>query len=302
MILFYIQPFAPLVMLIRSLPRRKFIICLLLLSGLLAANPPARSHFHGPPAIELTEVSKERLRQSSPAVHQSKPASKRQTVIGKTSLKSPIIAFRFGRGKQYVIILGGMHGDEPSSARVAEAFAASLERDPPPAGVSVMVIPKVNPDGLKAGTRSNSVGVDINRNFPSKTWRPGSKESRYYPGPEPMSERETHATVTLIKKWRPALLISIHAPLQCINWDGPAEGVSNAMAQAIGFSLCRDVGYETPGSLGSYAGKDLDIPTVTLELGDNLTSEEITNQGLRSLRAALEFMSSAPSVTRPRGR
>lgn len=288
------------VMLIKLLPGQKFIIWLLLLSGLLVGTPPARSDFHGPPAIELTELSGGTLRQSSPSVHQSKPASKRQTVVGKTSQKSPIIAFRLGRGKQYVVILGGMHGDEPSSARVAEAFAASLEREPPPAGVSVVIIPEVNPDGLKAGTRSNSVGVDINRNFPSKTWRPGSKESRYYPGEKPMSEPETRASVKLIKKWRPALLISIHAPLQCVNWDGPAENVSAAMAQASGFSLCRDIGYETPGSLGSYAGLDLDIPTVTLELGDNLTSQEVTNQGLRALRAALDFMSSAPFVTKPR--
>ena len=78
--------------------------------------------------------------------------------------------------------------------------------------------------------------------------------------------------------------------------------MAGAMAQASGFPLCRDIGYETTGSLGSYAGKDLNIPTVTLELGDNLTSEEITNQGLRALRAALDFMSSAPSVTRPAGR
>jgi murein peptide amidase A len=137
-----------------------------------------------------------------------------------------------------------MHGDEPSSVRVAEAFAASLERDPPPTGVRVVVIPGVNPDGLKAGTRSNSVGVDINRDFPSRTWRSGSKESRYYPGEKPMSEPETRASVKLIKKWRPALLISIHAPLQCVNWDGPAENVSGAMAQASGFPLCRDIGYD----------------------------------------------------------
>ena len=283
---------------IRLSPGQKFVIWLLLLSGLPVATPLARSTLHGPPAIELTEASEGVLRQSSPAGHRSSRASKRQTVIGKTSLNSPIIALRFGRGKQYVIILGGMHGDEPSSARVAEAFAASLERDPPPAGLSVVVIPEVNPDGLKAGTRSNSLGVDINRNFPSKTWRPGVQESRYYPGPKPLSERETHATVKLIKKWRPVLLISIHAPLRCINWDGPAEDVSSAMAHAIGFSLCRDIGYETPGSLGSYAGNDLDIPTVTLELGDNLTSQKITNDGLRALRAALDFISSAQSAAR----
>ena len=180
---------------------------------------------------------------------------------------------------------------------MAKAFVASLESDPLPAGLTVVVIPEVNPDGLKAGTRSNSVGVDVNRNFPAKNWRPGSKESRYYPGPKPLSEREAQAIIKAIKKWRPALLISIHAPLKCMNWDGPAEDVSSAMAQAIGFSLCKDIGYETPGSLGSYAGKDREIPIVTFELGDDLTSAETTTQGVRALRAALDFVST--SVTKP---
>ena len=268
---------------IRLLPRLKLIFRLSLSAGLVLATPLIHSHFHDRAAI------------------QSKPAPGRQTRIGKTNLKSPILAFTFGRGKQRVVILGGMHGDEPSSTQVAEAFVASLERDPPSAGLSVVVIPEVNPDGLRAGTRSNSVGVDINRNFPSKTWRQGSEESRYYPGPKPMSERETHAIVEVIKRWRPALLISIHAPLKCINWDGPAEDISSAMAQAIGFTLCKDIGYETPGSFGSYAGKDLEIPTVTFELGDDLTSQEITTQGVRALRAALDFVSSA-SATKPRPR
>ena len=281
-------------MLIRLLPRLKFIVWLSLSAGLLTPTVLTHSRFQARFQAHFQASFQDR-----PPI-QSKPAPKRQTAIGKTNLKSRIVAFTFGRGNRHVVILGGMHGDEPSSTQVAKAFAASLERDPPPAGLSVVVIPEVNPDGLQAGTRSNSVGVDINRNFPANSWQPGAKESRYYSGPKPMSERETQAAVKLIKKWRPALLISIHAPLNCINWDGPAEDVSSAMARAIGFSLCRDIGYETPGSLGSYAGKDLEIPTITFELADDLPSEEITTQGVRALRAALDFVSSAPAVTRPR--
>ena len=36
------------------------------------------------------------------------------------------------------------------------------------------VVQCVNPDGLLAGTRQNANGVDLNRNFPASTWRPGA--------------------------------------------------------------------------------------------------------------------------------
>jgi predicted deacylase len=218
----------------------------------------------------------------------------RSIVVGTTRLGVPINALIFGRGKKHIVIIGGIHGDESSAVSVAEAFAVSLNGERLPRGLTVVVIPRANPDGLKVGARSNSEGVDLNRNFPSKTWRPGSKESRYYPGSEPGSEPETQALVKVIKKWRPSLLISIHAPLNCVNWDGPAESVAQAMAKASDFRLCENIGYETPGSLGSYAGSERSIPSVTLELGDLLGSQEIVDQGLRTLRAALEFISRLP--------
>jgi protein MpaA len=211
--------------------------------------------------------------------------------VGKTARQTPITAAIFGNGRKHVIVLGGIHGDEPSSAWVANAFAESFLRHRVPANITLVIISRVNPDGLSIGKRSNWGGVDLNRNFPSTTWRAESRGDRYYPGEKAISESETLVLVELIKQWRPVLIISIHAPLNCINWDGPAEDVARAMGQASTSRLCENIGYETPGSLGSYSGKDLNIPTVTLELGDPLGSSKIKRQGLLALRAALQFVS-----------
>jgi protein MpaA len=70
----------------------------------------------------------------------------------------------------------------------------------------------------------------------------------------------------MIRQFRPTRVLAVHAPLYCVNFDGPADSLAGAMARASGYPLKPSIGYPTPGSLGSYAGIDLRLPTITLEL------------------------------------
>ncbi|MEO8168307.1 MAG: M14 family zinc carboxypeptidase, partial [bacterium] len=101
------------------------------------------------------------------------------------------------------------------------------------------------------GKRTNARGVDINRNFPTKNWSPVAANNRYSPGPSPSSEPETRLVMDLIAQYEPRLIISIHGDLHMINYDGPAKEIAERM---------------TPGSLGTYAGVERNIPIITLEL------------------------------------
>ena len=62
------------------------------------------------------------------------------------------------------------------------------------------------------------------------------------------------------------------------------------MAEANGYPMCQDIGYPTPGSLGSYAGKDLNIPVITLELREARSSDKITEEGVVALQAAIKWL------------
>lgn len=277
LILFYTSSHAPLLTGRGLAVRAKIVIWFLTLLSLLLASLPANAQSQSHVLVQSRKKS---------------ATSGKIVIVGETVGQTPITASIFGSGKKHVIVLGGIHGDEPSAAWVANAYAASLLRQRLPANITLVTISRVNPDGLSVGTRTNKTGVDLNRNFPAKNWRVEStRGARYYPGEKPVSEPETLALVKLIEQWQPALIISIHAPLNCINWDGPAEDVARAMAQASAYRLCEDIGYPTPGSLGSYAGKDLNIPTVTFELAEPLGSPEIMKQGLLGLRAAVKFVS-----------
>ncbi len=52
----------------------------------------------------------------------------------------------------------------------------------------------------------------------------------------------------------------------CNNYDGPAGALAEIMARKNHYPVKASIGYPTPGSFGSWAGIDQNIPTITLEL------------------------------------
>lgn len=201
-----------------------------------------------------------------------------------------ILVLCCGDGKKTALVLGTIHGDEWRTGEVVLEFSHCIFNNPhQSAGTRVVLVPVANPDGLRARTRSNHRGVDLNRNFPTLNWRPSPKESRYYGGPSPASEPETQVMIALIEIHKPDLIISFHSPLRVVNFDGPATVFAKEMGRATGYPLCERIGYETPGSLGTYAGCERAIPTVTMEI----PAADITNlyePNFRALFAALDVL------------
>jgi murein peptide amidase A len=179
-----------------------------------------------------------------------------------------IEAFVFGSGDRTAMVMSAVHGDEPSGVRVVEALLARLESMPEgsPGGTRLVVMPRANPDGLEAGTRQNANGVDLNRNFPSEAFGTGEKSGNYYGGESAASEPETRVIMKLIEDCSPFLIISLHAALACVNYNGPSLEVAEKLSAATGLPVTDDVGYPCPGSMGQYYGHERKMPLITLEL------------------------------------
>jgi murein endopeptidase len=149
-----------------------------------------------------------------------------RTVIGRSVRGRPIVAYRLGTARlaRRVLVFGGIHGDEPEGLKVARRLISRARRH----GASLWVVPTLNPDGHRAGTRRNAGGVDLNRNFPSE-WEPLESS-----GPRPMSEPETRAAVRLIRRLRPAVTIWFHQPQRVVRAWGRSTGVARRYAQLAG--------------------------------------------------------------------
>jgi protein MpaA len=175
-------------------------------------------------------------------------------------------AWRFGPdGAPALLVVAGVHGDEPSSVGGAVELGRRLRAGAVAAAGPVWLLPRLNPDGLARGQKNSARDVDLNRNFPATNvttaHRPG-----YFPGDSPLSEPETAALAALIERERIGAVVAVHAPFACVNYDGPAQAWAQRVAAACGWPARGDIGYPTPGSLGSWLGLDRGLPVLTLEL------------------------------------
>ncbi|HYG95778.1 MAG TPA: M14 family zinc carboxypeptidase, partial [Solirubrobacterales bacterium] len=102
-------------------------------------------------------------------------------------------------------VFGCIHGDECAASEVEPLTGGC-----PDASADIYLVPNLNPDGARAGSRLNGRGVDLNRNFPSE-WSP--RESRgdpQYSGPKPLSEPETRLATRIVRAVRPEATIWFH--------------------------------------------------------------------------------------------
>ena len=211
--------------------------------------------------------------------------------FGETQLKLPIHGFSFKPAlqtgkKAHVLIIGGVHGDEPEGVAAArgllEIFRQKFDLD-----LFITLIPEFNPEGVLLHERVNSNKVDLNRNLPTKDWTPVAAKERYNPGPKALSEKETQALVQFLKENKIDLIISLHSWNPMLNTNGEVPE-AKVISELTGYSIEPDIGYPTPGSLGTYAGFENNIPTLTYEIQRDIAFDQVINIHVPAIIAGLK--------------
>lgn len=207
--------------------------------------------------------------------------------LGTSVQGVPLIYTEFGKADapNTTLVLTMVHGDEVTPLYLGIQIAHWIRENIATLGnTRVVIAPLVNPDSFfsKPRKRVNARGVDVNRNFKTKDWDARAlklwqtnfhKNPRRFPGNTPNSEPETQFQVALLEKFKPQKILSVHAPLNFMDYDGPTtlslarfprEYVRECLK--LRTSLKAVSGGFYPGSLGNLAGRELGIPTLTLEL------------------------------------
>jgi len=216
------------------------------------------------------------------------------TVIGYSVQHRPIELHRFGVGDRPMLVMATIHGDETGAATIGQQLINELQRNSSATGnVPVAVIPIANPDGYAARTRVNANHVDLNRNFPAGNWSTHGRSTRSnnFGGASAASEPETIALMQTIQQLKPRLIISIHSISDgryCNNYDGPASDIAQKMSTFNGYPVKDNIGYPTPGSMGTFCGIDRQIPMITLELPRGGSGVEAWSRNKDALIAAIK--------------
>ncbi len=207
--------------------------------------------------------------------------------FGKTSTGLAILGHRFGRVGPEVLILGGVHGNEPegvvASLGLLQTFQPSYTLK-----LRLTLIPQFNVDGILASQRKNARGVDLNRNLPTKDWTATVAEEKYAPGLEPNSEPENQALVKWIETSKPQFIISLHSWHPCLNINGNCRPEAEIIHSCTSYEIKEDIGYPTPGCLGTYCGLERSIPTITYEIERGLETTKILKTHVPAIHEALK--------------
>lgn len=187
-----------------------------------------------------------------------------------------------------ILVLSLIHGDETHAGSLGRFWMERLMKVD--ARNSWRIIPVTNPDGVKSKTRTNANGVDLNRNFPTADWneqaakfweREGKKSPRRFPGETAGGEVEVKCVMKQLEDYKPDFVISIHTPLNVLDFDGPKVKTPN-----YSYLPWRSLG-NFPGSLGRYLWVEHQTPVLTTELKDGLPTTSTVFEQLQDLVGTL---------------
>lgn len=191
------------------------------------------------------------------------------------------IVLKGGEGAKKILVIGVFHGDEPQGKFLIDNYLKENESN-------LLFIPCLNPDGMAQGVRTNSNGVDLNRNFPTKNWE-FTEKNEFFGGDKAASEIETKFVADIIDKYKPELILTLHAPFKVVNYDGDAREISEKISAIINYPVEASIGYPTPGSFGTYAGVERGIPTITLELDEECPITDLVEPVTQILRLLEDY-------------
>ena len=217
--------------------------------------------------------------------------------IGRTVGGRELIAVRAGNMERCIALVGLVHAGEAGPELALGALELLCEECPElleRAGISI--IPTLNADerereveGAPWYLRTNSAGVDLNRNFPA-AWDTvelgygldsSDPTSVTYRGPFPGSEPETQAVMSFLEMLRPKAVYAFHC-LASICGMGfiTAREADDDYAKrclALASPYIEGSGIDVPtdkrlglvcsaGSLPAWCWRELDIPAFDLEI------------------------------------
>ena len=232
---------------------------------------------NGPPAAPEPEIAQVAAKEAAVAKAPTKAVEKKVTpasewkVIGKTTEGRPLHTRRYGDDGPRTLIVAGLDGEDRIAVRWIDLLADELARRPELyLSSEVLVFRAGNPDGLMKKVSENSRGVLINRNFPSRRYRPLPDLSS---GAGPATEAETRALLDNLYTFHPRRVIHLTATSARtrVAYNRSAREIAGELQRAYSLDIQPLDIEQYPGSLEDFADGTLEagVLSIQLNVGDD---------------------------------
>jgi protein MpaA len=91
-----------------------------------------------------------------------------------------------------------------------------------------------------------------------------------------------------IEKEKPKFILSLHSWYPVLNVNGDCAAEAEVLSAWTGYRIDDDIGYPTPGCLGTFAGLERTSPTLTYEIERGLNAESILHTHVPAIMECLK--------------
>ena len=237
--------------------------------ALIASQPPSTPKPNvavPPPAGTRSPSVTTRTVIAAENVNANKRLTTAWKIVGKTTERRPIHAMQLGTTGTRTLVIAGIDGQDRIGVRWLEQLAETMASHPDLLSqTEVMLIRAGNPDGLVRNMPNNPRGVPLNRNFPSRRYRPAFGLPAFA---TPASEMETRVMLDTLYSFRPRRVIHLVAT------RGPSQILYNRTAKDVAQLLEGDESLsirpldleQVPGSLEDFADGTLEAAVLSIRL------------------------------------
>ena len=196
----------------------------------------------------------------------SKSVSPDWKVVGKTVEGRPMHSMHFGTGGTRTLVIAGLDGEDRIAVRWLELLTEVFANQPGLVDQNEVVFFRAgNPDGLVHKVTENSHGVPLNRNFPSRRYRPtlGIPSTTV-----PASEIETRVMLDTLYTVRPRRVIHLVATSgrSQVLFNRSAKEAAKALERTGNFTLAPLDVEQAPGSIEDFSDGTLEAAVLSMRL------------------------------------
>ncbi|WP_157606173.1 M14 family zinc carboxypeptidase [Schlesneria paludicola] len=204
-----------------------------------------------------------------------KPMAKRETrplvaewkVTGKTTEGRPMHSIHLGQQGTRTLVIAGLNGDDRTAVHWVERLADDLKKRPELFDNNEIVLFRAgNPDGLVKNLRNNARGVPLNRNFPSRRYRPVNDIPKFA---VPASEVETRVILETFYSFRPRRVIHLTSTTgdSLVLHNRLAKNVAEELERSSKLKIQMLDAEQFPGSVEDFLDGTLEAAVVSMRLG-----------------------------------